>query len=126
MLNVKAEQGLEIRSVLLWQAMVVALGALVVMLFFAAPVSVLFGGVVVVLSTWHVHHSVYLSGGEKTYLLKAAGIRFLIFVLVLAVGVYFLKLQPLYVILGMGLAYAAMYLRSLILIFKKMKGDSLG
>ena len=126
MLDVDAEQRFEIRSVLLWQLAVVSLSAVVAMLFFASPLSIMFGGLVVVLSTWHVHKSVYASGGDRMQLLKSAGIRFALFLLVLGAGVSFLSLQPLYLISGMALAYAAMYLRSLLLIFKKMKGDSLG
>lgn len=126
MLDVDAEQRLEIRSVLIWQVGVVALGAVVAMLVFTSSVSVMFGGLLVALSTWHVHRSIYASGGDRMQLLKSAGIRFALFLLVLAAGVFFLDLQPLYLISGMALAYAAMYLRSLLLIIKKMKGDSLG
>ncbi len=125
MLNVDAEQDVEIRSVVLWQVVITFLSALLAGLLFSSPVSVLFGGLVVVLSTWHVHRSVYLSKGDRGLLLKSAGLRFILFLLVLAVGVLMLDLQPLFLIVGMAMAYVTMYVRSLILILKKMKGDSL-
>lgn len=126
MLNVDAEHDFEIRSVMIWQVVIVFLGALLAGLLFSSPVSVLFGGLVVVLSTWHVHRSVYVSEGDRGLLLKSAGLRFILFLLMLAVGVLVLGLQPLYLIVGMAMAYATMYIRSLFLILKKMKGDNLG
>ncbi len=77
-------------------------------------------------STWHVHRSIYSSGGDRVSLLKSAGLRFVIIMLVLAVAVVFLKLQPLYLVVGMASAYVAMYARSLLIIYRKMKGDDLG
>ncbi|MDQ6983751.1 MAG: hypothetical protein Q9M44_03455 [Ghiorsea sp.] len=129
MLEKNAEQGLDIRSLLLWQVVTVSVSAVLFGLFglfVQSWVSVLFGGLLVVVSTWHVYRSVSASVGDRMALLKSAGLRFALFLIVVAVGVYFFALQPLYLIAGMAIAYATMYIRSLIMIFRQMKGDSLG
>jgi len=125
-LESRAENDFQIHSVLIWQAIIVFILSLLSTFTTLSWFSVLFGGLAVVVSTWHVHRSVSLSGGDRGFLLKAAGIRFALFLLVMAVAVYFLKLQPVALIAGMVSAYAAMYVRSLIMIFTKMKGGGLG
>lgn len=126
MLEKNAEQGLDIRSLLLWQVATVSVSAVLFGLFVQSWVSVFFGGLLVVVSTWHVYRSVSASVDDRMALLKSAGLRFALFLIVVAAGVYFFALQPLYLIAGMAIAYATMYIRSLIMIFRQMKGDSLG
>ncbi|MDQ7003670.1 MAG: hypothetical protein Q9N67_01565 [Ghiorsea sp.] len=126
MLERSAEQVLDIRSLLLWQAAVTCVLAFFFSLFTLPWVSVLFGGLVVTVSTWHVYRSVTASDGDRAVLLKFAGLRFATFLLIVAAGVYFFALQPLYLVAGMAVAYVTMYIRSLIMIFRQMKGDSLG
>jgi len=126
MLEKNAEQGLDIRSLLLWQVATVSVSAVLFGLFVQSWLSVLFGGLLVVVSTWHVYRSVSASVDDRVALLKSAGLRFALFLIVVAAGVYFFALQPLYLIAGMAIAYATMYIRSLIMIFRQMKGDSLG
>ena len=126
MLEKDVNQALDIRSLLLWQVAVISVLSILFALFVLPWISVLFGGLVVVASTWHVYRSVSASGGDRMVLLKSAGVRFVLFLLIVAAGVFFLELQPLYLIAGMAVAYATMYIRSLIMIFEKMKGDSLG
>lgn len=126
MLEKNAEQGLDIRSLLLWQVATVSVSAVLFGLFVQSWLSVLFGGLLVVVSTWHVYRSVSASVDDRMALLKSAGLRFALFLIVVAAGVYFFALQPLYLIAGMAIAYATMYIRSLIMIFRQMKGDSLG
>ena len=116
----------QIESVLLWQLGLVSVSALIAGAFFSDFLSVLVGGLLAMLSTWHVHKSIYLSGGDRMLLLKAAGIRFVLFLLALALGVGLLGLQPIYLVAGMAASYIAMYARSLVMIFRQMKGDSLG
>ena len=125
-LESKLEQGFEIRSVLLWQVITVLIVSLLSAFFLLSWFSVWIGGFGVVVSTWHVHRSVYRSGGDRVFLLKAAGMRFGLFLLMMAAAVFFLKLQPIALIAGMAAAYVAMYVRSLIMIVKKMKGVGLG
>ncbi len=126
MLEKDVKQGFNVRSLLFWQVVVVCFVSLLFGMFALPWFSVLFGGLVVVISTWHVYRSISLSSGDRISLLKSAGLRFALFLVVVAMGVFFLKLQPLYLIVGMATAYVTMYLRSLIVIFEKMKGDSLG
>ena len=126
MLEKNAEQGLDIRSLLLWQVATVSVSAVLFGLFVQSWLSVLFGGLLVVVSTWHVYRSVSASVDDRMALLKSAGLRFALFLIVVAAGVYFFALQPLYLIAGMAIAYATMYIRSLIMIFRQMKGESLG
>jgi len=126
MLENGAEQGYQIRSVLQWQASIVFMLSLLFASFSLSWFSVLFGGFAVVVSTWHVHRSVCCSNGDRGYLLKAAGIRFGLFLLTVAAAIFFLKLQPMALIAGMASAYVAMYIGSLLMIVKKMKGGSLG
>jgi len=126
MLESRAEQAYKISSVLLWQASVVLMLSLLFAFFSLSWFSALFGGFVVAVSTWHVHRSVCCSGGDKGYLLKAAGLRFGLFLLVTATAFFFLSLQPVELIAGRASAYVAMYVGSLMMIFKKMKGDNLG
>ena len=126
MLEKNAEQGLDIRSLLLWQVATVSVSAVLFGLFVQSWLSVLFGGLLVVVSTWHVYRSVSASVDDRVALLKSAGLRFALFLIVVAAGVYFFALQPSYLIAGMAIAYATMYIRSLIMIFRQMKGDSLG
>jgi len=78
------------------------------------------------LSTWHVYKSVYASGGNRAVLLQSAGLRFVVFLAVLGVGVGLLDMQPLYMVAGMATSYIALYVRSLIMIFKQMKGEDVG
>ncbi|HID36598.1 MAG TPA: hypothetical protein EYP39_04370 [Ghiorsea sp.] len=120
------EQSFNVRSLLLWQIMVVIAVALLFSALALPWLSVLFGGFVVVVSTWHVYQSISVSGGDKLILLKSAGIRFALFLMVVAAGVFFLALQPLYLIVGMAIAYVTMYVKSLIMIFEKMKGEDVG
>jgi len=126
MINGSADEGLDVRSVLLWQVVSVVIIAWLALTFSAPWLGILFGGLGVMFSTWHVHRSVHLSGEDKVALLKAAGLRFVLFMLFLAVGVVFLKLQPLALIAGMATAYVAMYIRSFTMMYKKMRGDGLG
>lgn len=116
----------QIRSVLVSQAVLIMLVALVTVLFSSGAVSVLFGGLLVILSTWDVHRSAYASGGDRIDVLKKAGLRFVLFLLMLGLGLVLLDMQPLYLVAGMASAYVAMYARSLFMIFKQMKGDRLG
>ncbi|MDX8387186.1 MAG: hypothetical protein R8M46_01445 [Ghiorsea sp.] len=119
-------QKIEVRTVLIWQLSVVVFVAAVATIFFSGWVSILFGGLLVMLSTWHVHKSVYASEGDRMILLKLAGIRFALFLVILGIGVGLLGLQPIYMVAGMASAYIALYAKSLLTIFRQMKGDSLG
>ena len=125
-LDSSLEQAFEIRLILLWQAITVLIVSLLAALFSLPWLSVLIGGLGVLVSTWHVQRSVYRSGGEKVFLLKAAGLRFALFLLLMAAAVFFLGLQPMAMIVGMAVAYIAMYVRSLMMIVKKMRGVGLG
>jgi len=125
-LKVIDEDGYKIRLVLFWQASVVVSVALISYFLSLSWSGVLFGGLGVVMSTWHVHRSVNQSVDNRGALLQAAGVRFFLFLLIMATGVYVLQLQPKMIILGMVCAYVAMYVGSFIIIFKKMKGDGLG
>ena len=126
MLDNGAEQNVQIRSLLLWQAGAVIIVSTVVFVLFSGSLGVLFGGCLAILSTRHVYKSVFIPGVDRVQLLKLAGIRFGLFLLALAAGVYFFKLQPVALIAGVASAYIAMYISSLIMSFKKMKGDGLG
>jgi hypothetical protein len=126
MLSNVAEQKVQVRSLLLWQAGAIAVVAAIVFVRFSGSLAVLFGGLLTMLSTWHVYKSVCVSGADRVRLLKLAGIRFVLFLLALSVGIYFFNLQPAPLIAGVASAYIAMYISSLIMSFKKMKGDGLG
>jgi len=121
-----AKDRFQILSVLIWQTLAVLMASLAFYVFTLSWSSVLFGGLIVVMSTWHVHRSVNQSPDDRGALLQAAGVRFFLFLSVLAAGIYYLQLNPVMVITGMATAYVALYVRSFILIFKKMKGDGLG
>jgi len=126
MLGNVAEQKVQVRSLLLWQAVAVIMVATIVFMLFSGSLAVLFGGCLTILSTWHVYRSVCISGADRVRLLKLAGVRFALFLLAMAVGIYFLNLQPVALIAGVASAYIAMYISSLIMSFEKMKGDGLG
>ncbi len=126
MLSNVAEQKVQVRSLLLWQATVVIMVATIVFVLFSGSLAVLFGGLLTMLSTWHVYKSVCKPGVDRVQLLKLAGIRFILFLLALVIGIYFFGLQPVTLIAGVVSAYLAMYISSLIMSFKKMKGDGLG
>jgi len=126
MLSNVAEQKVQVRSLLLWQAGAIAMVAAIAFVRFSGSLAVLFGGLLTMLSTWHVYKSVCVSGADRVRLLKLAGIRFVLFLLALSVGIYFFNLQPVPLIAGVASAYIAMYISSLIMSFKKMKGDGLG
>ena len=126
MLEIVSDQKDEIRWILISQISVVSFVAVLLAIFLSGSVSTLYGGLLVMVSTWHVHKSIYNSGGDRMLLLKSAGLRFVIIMLVLGVAVVLLELQPLYLVVGMASAYIAMYARSLLIIYRKMKGDSLG
>jgi len=126
MVEVVLEQEKQIKSVLLWQLYTVSVCALIAGVFFFDALSVLAGGLLVMLSTWHVHKSIYSSGGDRMLLLRAAGLRFVVFLLALALCLVLFDLQPIYMVAGMASSYIAMYARSLLMIFRQMKGDSLG
>lgn len=126
MLDIVAEQKVQVRSLLLWQAGAVVMVATIVLMLFSGSLAVLFGGCLAILSTWHVHKSVCVSGADRVRLLKLAGIRSFFFLSALAVGIYFFALPPEALIVGVATAYVAMYVSSLIMSFKKMKGDGLG
>lgn len=111
---------------MIWQLSAVVVVAVVAGIVFSGSASIVFGGLLVMLSTWHVHRSVYLSEGDRMALLKSAGLRFALFLLALGAGVVLLDLQPLHVVAGMAAAYIALYVKSLLTIFRQMKGDSLG
>lgn len=126
MLDTGAEQAVQIRSLLFWQAGAVIIVSTVVFALFSGSLSVLYGGCLTMLSTWHVYKSVYASGGNRAVLLQSAGLRFVVFLAVLGVGVVFLGMQPLYMVAGMAISYVALYVRSLLMIFKQMKGEDVG
>ena len=126
MLSNVAEQKVQVRSLLLWQAATVIMVATIVFVLFSGSLAVLFGGLLTMLSTWHVYKSVCKPGVDRVQLLKLAGIRFILFLLALVIGIYFFGLQPVALIAGVVSAYLAMYISSLIMSFKKMKGDGLG
>ncbi|MDQ7058083.1 MAG: hypothetical protein Q9N62_06430 [Ghiorsea sp.] len=126
MLDTDAEQTVQIRSLLFWQAGAVIIVSTVTLVLFSSALSVLYGGCLTMLSTWHVYKSVYASGGNRTVLLQSAGLRFVVFLAVLGVGVVLLDMQPLYMVAGMATSYIALYVRSLIMIFKQMKGEDVG
>ena len=126
MLSNVAEQKVQVRSLLLWQAATVIMVATIVFVLFSGSLAVLFGGLLTMLSTWHVYKSVCKPGVDRVQLLKLAGIRFILFLLALVMGIYFFGLQPVALIAGVVSAYLAMYISSLIMSFKKMKGDGLG
>ncbi len=126
MFDARSEQSFNVRSVLISQLIVVLIVAVVVLSFAKPWLGVLFGGLTVVLSTWHVHKSVHKAGEDKVQMLKAAGFRFAFFLLALAIGIYILSLHPFAVIVGMLVAYATMYVISLMFVYKNMKGDGLG
>lgn len=122
--EINSEQAKEIKQVVKWQIIAVLLAALAAGLIAGDYLAVLFGGLLVMVSTWHVHRSVYRSEGDRKVLLKLAGLRFAAILLVLGMAVAVLKMQALYMVAGMLVAYIAMYARSLKLIFEQMKGDS--
>ncbi|MDQ7001131.1 MAG: hypothetical protein Q9N02_00395 [Ghiorsea sp.] len=124
MLDIGAE--LQVRSLLIWQAGAVITVAAVVFVLSSGSLAILFGGCLTILSTWHVHRSVCISGVDRVRLLKLAGIRFAFFLLALAVGISFFALEPVALIAGVVTAYVAMYIGGLIMSFKNMKGDGLG
>ena len=126
MLDTGAEQAVQIRSLLFWQAGAVTIVSVIVSVLFSGWSDVLYGGCLTMLSTWHVYKSVYASGGNRAVLLKSAGLRFVVFLAVLGVGVVLLGMQPLYVVAGMATSYVALYVRSLLMIFKQMKGEDVG
>jgi len=126
MLDTDTEQAVQIRSLLFWQAGAVIIVSTVALVFFSSVLSVLYGGCLTMLSTWHVYKSVYASGGNRAVLLQSAGLRFVVFLAVLGVGVVLLDMQPLYMVAGMATSYIALYVRSLIMIFKQMKGEDVG
>ncbi|MCF6208624.1 MAG: hypothetical protein L3J61_04470 [Ghiorsea sp.] len=126
MLDTGAEQAVQIRSLLFWQAGALIIVSTVVFALFSGSLSVLYGGCLTMLSTWHVYKSVYVSGGNRAVLLQSAGLRFVVFLAVLGVGVVFLDMQPLYMVAGMATSYVALYVRSLIMIFEQMKGEDVG
>ncbi len=121
--QLKAQENAQIRSVLLWQACATFLAMLLSLFFSWAVSGVLFGGVLVILSTWHVHRSVYLASGERMLLLRAAGLRFALFLLLVGLAVLVLEVQPMMLVAGMASAYVALYVRSLLMIFEKLKGS---
>ena len=126
MLDTDAGQAVQIRSLLFWQASAVIIVSTVVLVLFSGSLGVLYGGCLTMLSTWHVYKSVYVSGGSRAVLLQSAGLRFLVFLAALGVGVVLLDMQPLYMVAGMATSYVALYVRSLIMIFKQMKGEDVG
>jgi len=126
MLDTDTEQAVQIRSLLFWQAGAVIIVSTVTLVLFSSVLSVLYGGCLTMLSTWHVYKSVYASGGNRAVLLRSAGLRFVVFLAVLGVGVVLLDMQPLYMVAGMATSYIALYVRSLIMIFKQMKGEDVG
>jgi hypothetical protein len=126
MLDNDAGQKVQVRSLLLWQAGTVIMVATVTSVLFSGSLAVLFGGCLTILSTWHVYRSVCIPGVDRVLLLKQAGIRFILFLLALAGGIYFFGLMPVAMIAGVVSAYLAMYVSSVITSFKKMKGDGLG
>jgi len=111
------------RSVMVWQLFSSVGAALICVLLFGQGLGVLFGGVLVTLSTWHVSRSVFSSDGNRGALLKLAGLRFALFSIFLGLGVFWFEVYPLFAVAGMVVAYVAMYVRSLLLIFKDLKGD---
>ncbi|MDQ6989787.1 MAG: ATP synthase subunit I [Mariprofundaceae bacterium] len=123
MSEMDAEQRLQIRSLLLWQMYAVLLLAVVSFILGWSGWSVLVGGMVVMLSTWHVHQSVYSSAGERMLLLRAAGLRFALFLLLVGLAVVVFEAQPMMLVAGMASAYTALYVRSLLMIFEKLKGS---
>jgi len=126
MLDTDTEQAVQIRSLLFWQAGAVIIVSTATLALFSSTLSVLYGGCLTMLSTWHVYKSVYASGGNRAVLLQSAGLRFVVFLAVLGVGVVLLGMQPLYMVAGMATSYVALYVRSLIMIFKQMKGEDVG
>lgn len=119
-----AKQHKEIKGLLLVQFAALFIAALLAEFMSGEFLSVLFGGVVVMLSTWHVHTSVYKSEGDRRALLQMAGVRFIVMLLLLGVAIMVFKFGPLYLVAGMATVYVAMYVKSLLMIFDKMKGDS--
>ncbi len=126
MLSNVAEQKVQVRSLLFWQLGAVIISAAIVFVLFSGSLAVLYGGCLTILSTWHVYKSVRVAGADRVRLLKLAGIRFMLFLLALATGIYLLGLQPVAMIAGVACAYIAMYVGSLAISFEKMKGDGLG
>ncbi len=108
-----------------WQLGFVAIAALVGAVFGIDWAGVMLGGLLVVGSTWHVHKSVVKAEGNRNILYRLAGVRFAVMLVLLTVAVYVLSIQPLGLIVGMASAYIAMYIKSLMMIYK-IKGDSLG
>ena len=126
MLDTDAGQAVQIRSLLFWQASAVIIVITLTLALFSGSLSVLYGGCLTMLSTWHVYKSVYASGGNRAFLLQSAGLRFVVFLAILSVGVVLLDMQPLYMVVGMATSYLALYVRSLIMIFRQMKGEGVG
>ena len=122
----REEPVVEIRSLLVWQLLVVLACSVIVELVTTGFFSVMLGGLLVIGSTWHVYKSISLSGGDRSHLMRNAGIRFFVLLVLMAIALLVFHVQPLMLVLGMALAYATLYVRSLMLIFRKMKGDSLG
>lgn len=125
MLVKRTEQIVEIRSILCWQLLSVLFFAVATQILFSGFFSVLLGGLLVSASTWHINRSVLLAEGNRSLLLRAAGLRFGLFLLLMGVALFFFGLQPVLLIAGMMIAYAALYIRSLLLILRKVKGDRL-
>jgi len=123
MKEIVAEHKKNIRAVMGWQLFFSLSAALIGIVFFGNGLDILFGSALVILSTWHVHQSVYGSHGDRLVLIKLAGLRFVVFLILLGLGVIWLEVQPLFVVVGMTVSYVAMYVKSLLMIFEKLKGS---
>jgi len=121
----RTEPIVEIRSILLWQLLAVFVSSAIAEFFFSGFFGVMLGGVLVAASTWHINRSVIVAEGDRSTLLRSAGLRFVLFLMLMGVELFILQMQPILLIAGMVVAYVALYIRSLLLIVKKVKGDRL-
>lgn len=122
----RIEPIVEISSILVWQLLLVLMVAVGTEVFYFGFSSVMAGGVIVCVSTWHIYRSVNDAEGDRGKLLRLATFRFVVMLFLLGVCIFLVSLHPILIVVGMATAYVALYARSLVLILKKVKGDSLG
>lgn len=115
----RMEPIVQISSILVWQLLSVLLVAVVTEIFYFGFLSVIAGGTIVCVSTWHIYRSVNDAEGDRGKLLRLAAFRFAVVLFLLSGCVFLVSLHPILIVVGMATAYVALYARSLVLILKK-------
>ncbi|MDX8384500.1 MAG: hypothetical protein R8M45_10490 [Ghiorsea sp.] len=123
MINVDDEYSVNINSTLKWQGVTVVCAQLLVLVVGEYDSGILAGGVLVMLSTWHVYRSVMVAQGEKGQLMQAAGLRFVLLLICLSLFLLLFELEAVLVLIGMAVAYVALYAHGLMVIYRRMKGS---